>query len=237
MKRVPAYKTVYLTLKGRIKDGTYPIASLLPTETEIEQEFNVSRTTVRRATAILASEGYIRVVQGKGSEVLSPQSTQQLNCVSSITETLRNRGYDVTSRNMRIDLIVPPPNVAEALALSKQEKVYLVKRIQCIDGMPLVVMNNYIRQSVAPDIDHYSGKFVSLYNFLEEHYHVVFKEAKEFLSATAADFMESIELEIPVGSPLLCSRRITSGDGGMIECSINKIVADKYEYCVYLKGR
>ena len=225
MKRVPAYKTVYLTLKGRIKDGTYPIASLLPTETEIEQEFNVSRTTVRRATAILASDGYIRVVQGKGSEVLSPQSTQQLNCVSSITETLRNRGYDVTSRNMRIDLIVPPPNVAEALALSRQEKVYLVKRIQCIDGVPLVIMNNY------------TGKFVSLYDFLERHYHVVFKEAKEYLSATAADFMESIELEIPVGSPLLCSRRITSGDGGMIECSINKIVADKYEYCVYLKGR
>ncbi len=237
MVRVPAYKELYNELKQRIRLGTYARGSMLPTETELENEFGVSRTTVRRATSMLAMEGYLRIVQGKGSEVLTPQSTQQLNSVTSITETLIGRGYHVTTRDMNITLIKAPPAVAEKLQIPKDEMVYCVERVQCIENTPIAIMNNYICRDVAPGIDQYCGQFVCLYNFLENHYGVVFKEATEYLSAVAADFMESIVLQIPVGSPLLCSKRVTSGFGQMIECSVVKILADRYEYCVYMTGR
>lgn len=76
MARVPAYRIVYQTIKMRIKEGRYPEGSLLPTEGELESEFGVSRTTIRKATSMLTAENYIRVVQGKGSEVLSPFNVQ-----------------------------------------------------------------------------------------------------------------------------------------------------------------
>lgn len=62
-------------------------------------------------------------------------------------------------------------------------------------------------------------------------------EATEYLSATTADFLEAKLLNIDVGAPLLCSRRISSNENGIFEYSINKIVADNYEYCIHLSGR
>ena len=237
MARTPAYREVYQELKKRIKQGIYAKGSMLPTEPELENEFHVSRTTIRRATSLLAMEGYLRIVQGKGSEILTPQSTQNLNSVTSTTETLIARGYNVTTHNMNITLVKAPPEVAEKLKLAKDEMVYLVERVQYIEGTPIAIMNNYIRREVAPGIERYCGQFVSLYSFLESQYGVVFKEATEYLSAVAADFMESIVLQIPVGTPLLCSKRVTSGYGQMIECSVVKLLADRYEYCIYMSGR
>ena len=237
MSRVPAYSVVYQTIKQRIRDGYYPVGSLLPTETELEKEFSVSRTTIRRATSILSSEGYIRVVQGKGSEVLSSTTTQRLNSISSITETLRMRGFEVSTQGMCIDRVPAPPQVAEALELGEGQAVYLVQRVQCVDGTPFAIMNNYLKADMVPGLEQYGDQFVSLYRFLEDHYHLTFHHAMEYLSASAADFMEAMVLHIAVGTPLLCSRRVTSGDQGLFEYGVTKILAERYEYCVYLEGR
>jgi GntR family transcriptional regulator len=53
----------------------------------------------------------------------------------------------------------------------------------------------------------------------------------------SADFTESQILGISVGSTLLCSKRITYIAQGVFEYNITKIMADKYEYCVYIHGR
>lgn len=237
MSRIPAYKIVYSTIKQRIRDGYYPLGSLLPTEAELESEFQVSRTTVRKATSMLTAEGYIRVVQGKGSEVLDAFTTQRLNRVSSITETLTARGLRVSTQRMCIERIAATGKVAEALNLAEGRFVYRVQRVQLADGVPIALMNNYIKESECPGLEQYENSFVGLYRFLEEKYHVVLKDAVEFLSATGADFMEAQVLHIPVGTPLLCSRRITSGEQGPVEYGVTKLVADKYEYSVYLNGR
>ena len=237
MSRVPSYKIVYRAIKQRIKERRYETGSLLPTETELEGEFGVSRTTIRRATAMLASEGYIRVVQGRGSEVLDAFTAQSLNSLSSITETLTAKGFRVSTQGMCIDRVPAPRKVAAALGIPEGKAVYLIQRVQCADGTPIAIMNNYIKESVAPGIEQYAGKFVSLYQFLEDRYLVVFKDAWEDLSASAAEFMEAQVLHVPVGAPLLLSRRISNSEQGPIEYSVTKLVADRYEYSVYLSGR
>ena len=59
-----AYQRVYKQILQALKDNTYPIGSLLPAEPELEKIYGVSRTTVRRAIAQLAEEGYVKVKQG-----------------------------------------------------------------------------------------------------------------------------------------------------------------------------
>ena len=59
----------------------------------------------------------------------------------------------------------------------------------------------------------------------------------EYLSASNADFIESMVLNIPAGTALLCSRRVTSDEQGPFEYGVTKILAERYEYCVYLSGR
>lgn len=46
-------------LKERIINGQYPKNSLIPSEPELEKEFEVSKITIRRAVEQLAQEGYV----------------------------------------------------------------------------------------------------------------------------------------------------------------------------------
>jgi GntR family transcriptional regulator len=86
-------------------------------------------------------------------------------------------------------------------------------------------------------MEKFSGTFTSLYAFLEQQYHIVFTGADEWISAVAADFSESQILRLPIGAPLLCSRRICSNGQGPFEYSVIKLCAEKYEYNIHLSGR
>lgn len=233
----PLYKAVYDSVKQQIKDGTYQPGTLIPTETELCEAYAVSRTTVRKAIAMLSDEGYLNIKQGRGTEIVSQSTTQGLSNISSITETLRANDYDVQIGSMYIQLITCPDHLLEALHLKEGDEVYLLDRLVLADNRPVAYIQNYLVPKMVPDLEQYSGKFVSLYNLLEQKYGLVLTDAEERISARVANFTDSQMLQIPVGAPILHSRRITLSNGRHIECSISKLVADCYEYSIHLKGR
>lgn len=237
MGRIPAYKTVYFSIKRSIQEGTYKPGTLLPSEPELEKQFSVSRTTIRKAISMLASERYLDVKQGRGTLVLDTSTTQHLNNITSITETLMKRGYKVTTQGVCIELVPASKPVATVLEIAVGTPVYLVQRVQCADGMPIAIIKNYLRANSLPDLQSKVGSFTGLYSMLEREYHVILLNATENISAISADFTEAQILRIPIGSPLLLVRRISCTEQGPFEYAFIKIVADKYEYSVYLEGR
>ena len=103
---------------------------MLPTETQLENEFGASRTTIRKAISLLTGDGYLKVRQGRGTEILDISTTQKLNYITSITETLTNKGFQVTVQGMNIDKVTAPGIVQEELLLPPNAKVYRVQRVQ-----------------------------------------------------------------------------------------------------------
>lgn len=63
------WEQLYELLRARIEDGTYRPRYPIPSITQLEQEFEVARTTVRRVLRILKDEGYLRAISGKGTFV------------------------------------------------------------------------------------------------------------------------------------------------------------------------
>lgn len=237
MARTPAYKTVYFSLKRAIQEGTYKAGSLLPSEPELEKQFNVSRTTVRKAISLLTAEGYLDVKQGRGTLVMDTTTTQRLNSITSITETLMRRGYEVTTQGISIEQVPASRNVAAALEIPEGTTVYKVQRVQCADGIPIAIIKNFLRANQLPNLQEKAGSFVGLYNMLEREYNILLLNATEHISAVSADFTEAQILRIPIGSPLLLVRRIACTEQGPFEYAFIKLVADKYEYSVRLEGR
>ncbi len=88
MASIPMYKTVYNGIKQAIKDKVYEPGTFLPTEPQLEEIYSTSRTTIRKAVKLLASEGFVIVRQGRGTEVQNIYTLQKLNSVTSFTETL-----------------------------------------------------------------------------------------------------------------------------------------------------
>jgi GntR family transcriptional repressor for pyruvate dehydrogenase complex len=63
-------------LKSRILDGSLAPGAKLPSETELIDEYGVSRTVVREAVTRLRAEGLLETFQGRGSYVLAmPEAT------------------------------------------------------------------------------------------------------------------------------------------------------------------
>jgi GntR family transcriptional regulator len=67
---VPLYRQLADILRSRIDSGTYAPGKLLPSETHLQQEFELARDTVRAALDILRDEGRVRTYPGRGTSVV-----------------------------------------------------------------------------------------------------------------------------------------------------------------------
>jgi GntR family transcriptional regulator len=237
MDKTPAYVRVYNQLKRRILANEYNIGDLLPTEPELERMFAVSRTTVRRAVDILSREGFLRAKQGRGTEVLDYNTQQNLNTVTSLSETLERKGYHVYSRSMHIDQIEAHPKLAGELRIEPGAKVMRIQRVQMANESPVAIMYNYIRRDLVPDIENHSGKFTRLYGFLEERYGIELDAAIDRISARTATFEEAEMLGVPVNTALVYMMRTCFSHGEVVCADRAKIIAGRYEYEVHMKGR
>lgn len=237
MKNIPAYKLVYSDLRQKILDKSITPGSFLPTENELCELFSVSKTTVRKAISLLVQDGYIQVTQGRGTEVLDRTATQTLNNVSSFTETLLKKGYNVSTNGGYADLISADSRIAAALALKEGDPVYHIQRIQCANGYPIAIMDNYLTADMFPHFYTGEANFISLYATLEEKYNLQISKAEEILMASPASFLEAQVLNISPGSALLVSHRTTYSGDIPFDFSILKIRGDKYSYSIHLVGR
>lgn len=62
-------------IRRQIESGSYKEGEMIPTIRELAREYGVNPQTVNKATAHLASLGYLRSRQGAGSEVVKPQGS------------------------------------------------------------------------------------------------------------------------------------------------------------------
>lgn len=70
-ERVPRYLQVASALGARIRRGEWPVGGQIPTIEALEAQFDVGRITVRQAIDLLAAEGLVTPIQGKGTFVAS----------------------------------------------------------------------------------------------------------------------------------------------------------------------
>ena len=235
-KTTAAYLVVYEAIKARIIDEQYPVDSLLPPEPMLEKLFGVSRTTIRRAVEMLSREGYVCAKQGVGTVVLDYKTMQNLNTISSFTETLSESGHTITLRAIDIGIRngADVPEMAAQFGLSGDAKLARIKRIVCTDGVPIAVIRNYLPYDLVEGIEGYASRIRSLYSLLREQYFINFDMARERITARAADETEAMQLNVPLGFPLLCVKRISYIRNKPACCDVLAIRSDMYGYNVSL---
>lgn len=70
---VPAYVQVADLIEARIAAGELRHLMPIPSELHLQQEYGVSRGTVRHAVALLRERGLVFTVQGRGTFVAAQQ--------------------------------------------------------------------------------------------------------------------------------------------------------------------
>jgi GntR family transcriptional regulator len=70
--KTPVYLQIADILRGRIQRGEIAPSRPVPSETQLMGEHGVARLTARKAVRVLADEGLVEVVQGRGAYVIPP---------------------------------------------------------------------------------------------------------------------------------------------------------------------
>lgn len=235
--QLPSYLKVYNQLKKDILKGNYKVGEMLPVESNLEHLFQVSRITIRKAVKLLSEDKLVDVKQGRGTMVLDYKASQNLNHVVSVTETLRQKGYDVKTKSMHIDIIPADLEIAKCLNLEFGENVARFQRIQLADDKPIVIMKNYVPADLVPNVVAYANKFSALYQFLEDTYHIKIEHASDRIFAKNASFEEAQILEVEVKEALLCIQRICYSKEKAVCFDDVVIIGSQYELNSNMSGR
>lgn len=102
MKSKLLYEQIAETLKEKILNGDYVKDERLPTESDLADQFNVSRITSKRALEELKKEGLIYRVRGSGS------------FVSEIADYKRRNKEEIVRNGAKATAIIMPHHVTES---------------------------------------------------------------------------------------------------------------------------
>ena len=215
----------------------FPSYTAIPSERQIEEQYSLSRPTIRQAIDILERQGYLYRVHGKGTFVSPPKLQKGILELTSFSEDMRNRGLEPGQQILEFGEIKPPAKVARQLEIKEpNRKVLRIKRLRFGDKTPIGLQDSYLclpsGQTITREEIEARG---SIYSILQEKFGLYPTEADETLEVTLATPEEADMLQIPVGSPLLLNERtLWSQNRQAIEFVRILYRGDRYKYFVRL---
>ena len=226
----PLYHQLMQRIRGDIERGVYPVGSRIPPEHELEQLYQVSRVTVRRALAELTAEGLLERKQGKGTFVATPRGGLPLKNLHSFHDSCKLNRVKPSIDVIHVRETEAGAEAAEGLNISRGSRVLEILRVCRADGVPVVLERNHFSMAYAwlQDQD-LSG---SLYNILRE-YGVEPKLALHDVSLRFADRDEAELLETEEGTPLICLHEVIYDQRGRpLHTNIQLIRGERFVFTI-----
>jgi GntR family transcriptional regulator len=233
--RLPLYFQLMDTLLEKIELGELKEYEKLPSERELCELYNVSRTTVRQTMQSLERDGYIYKVHGKGSFVSPKIYNQSLVQFYSFTEEMKKAGRKPSTKILFFEKINCEDNIAKKMNLSENSDVYKVTRLRLADDEPMLYETSYLPVSRFENLTKNQLENKPMYEIFRESYKVTITRAMETFKAVSTRSIEAEYLQIIENTPSLMLERTTYEYDSIIEYTASIARGDKFSYTVELK--
>ena len=156
----------------------------LPSERELCQALNVSRTALRCAIRQLTDEGRLYSKASVGTFVAEP------------------KGHGFTSKVNSFEVVGAGKLIGANLHLLIGKPVYRLRRVRSIDGEPFMLDTSYLSEDRFPGLMDHDFSRESLYTVLREQYGTAIRKGSESLRITYATEEEAQLLQTQPGAAL-----------------------------------
>lgn len=205
-----------------------PAGSLLPSESDLSNQFGASRVTVRKALDLVREDGLIAARQGFGWFVATEPVRQSLEQLDTIEAQLASDGRSNERRVLEFAFVEPPERVR---ALLGSDTVLRVKRVNLADGEPFAVVTVWCPADLGRKLSRDDVEQRSFHDLLG----VQLRGATQIIGADAASGADAALLHVPAGAPLLTCQRVTTDvDGRPVLVSEHLFPAHRTEFVVEL---
>lgn len=173
------YLTIYQDLVGKIRENYWTKQSLLPSENELTEMYQTSRETIRKALNLLAQDGYIQKVRGKGSVILDIDKFDfPVSGIVSFKELAANLNAKTQTQVHELSLRSANEILQQTLQVNHSDKIWTVIRSREIDGEKVILDKDFLAESVVPTLTKEICED-SIYDYLENELGLIISFAKK----------------------------------------------------------
>jgi len=197
----PPYRRIADDLRGRILAGELGPSEQLPSENELAAQHETTRTTARKAVALLRSEGLITSSQGRGAFVRprphirmlltgTNYRTNRATGVANFNAEAATQGQQARQQLLHVGEVPAPAEVAERLGAQAGEPVLVRKRLFHVDDEPTQFVDGYYPR------DLFVGTPVAENRLIRGGVHA-FIEDPGGLGSRVVQFVEDLQVRMP----------------------------------------
>ncbi len=227
---LPIYTQIANELRQNINQGAYQVGDRLPTENQLSDRFGVNRHTVRRAIALLKSEGLLRVDQGRGTFVAGTPIRYPIGQRMRYNETLKAQGFQNSFQLLKAVEIPATQTIAEGLDTPVGEPVALIERLEFADEQPIAISSSHFPLHLFPDILSHEDKMWSISRLVRQVYGCDHIRRTTRVSARIVRPQDARLLRLPLNYPILLTESVNIDQySHVIEYGVTRFRGDRME--------
>jgi GntR family transcriptional regulator len=211
---LPYYVQLKEALTEGIRRDAWKPGERLPSELELCEGFDVSRTVVRQALQELVYEGIIVREKGRGTFVADAKisSTSLVHSLVGFHQDMAERGFEPYSKVLEQVMLPATQHVARYLHLQELSPVIKLERLRFIHDDPIVLVTSYLPYEICPLAVKADFTQQSLYAFLAETYDIALSRGRRRIEAVVANDELASLFQMDLGAPLLRMESVTFSD-------------------------
>lgn len=197
MRQISLADQVFDILIERIIDGVYYPGSKLPSEDQLREEFNVSRSTIRTAISRLEDRLLIHRQRGVGTFISKHLNiSNPLNEFIEFPQLIKANGFEPGYKELSSEIIDPDEEMLENLQLESGTQVLKICKIFTANDDPIIYVINHIplwvlKDALTPKEAMQPGATVKFIDFIEGTCN---QRISHFISTVKAEILENIDI-------------------------------------------
>jgi len=215
---IPLYFQVMQILQKEIEDGIYPPGSYIPTEAQLQERFDVSRATIRKALSELVHQDYLERRRSKGTIVAGVKLEENLRGLCSFTDQFLSRGINLVTKIIDFKVMNATDKIARNLDIEPGEPIYYMLRLRLVENAPVALERWYAPEKLFPKLTKEmfgeTGLDQSSYYILYKNYDLKVTKAEDSISPVSLRPDEAELLCVDESVPALLRTRLSYKSSG-----------------------
>jgi len=201
----PIFEQITNWMREKILSGEWEDNHKLTAETDLAEELNVSRGTIRKAIESLTSQHLLVRIHGKGTFVKNQLLLEQKPNwrLAGFSRDLISRGIPFSTEVLAKEIIHPPLDVRDLLKLKPDDLIFHMYRLRKINDQPVLLIENHLKYNGCQGLEKIDFSQKQLYITLEDEFGIKFDWSRRTYKAMTADERIIRLLQLPKYSPLM----------------------------------
>ena len=223
---VPLYQQIKDMLRVEVME--MPLGEQIPSEPQLMRRYGVSRGPVRQAITELVYEGFLYRMQGRGTFRAGATINYSRYTVHSLTDQLVCSGMEPGIRDVTLESVIAPANVARQLQLNGATEVWKLSRIRTADEEPITYSRGFILKEMIPELS-VDDLEMSIMKMLKEKFAMNLPISQSLCSASTADQFLANKLNVNPGDAIYHIEFVCTNElGRRVFMDISDSVGRKY---------